>query len=41
MHLKGVERGKGEGVRVRWKASYKLGNVPQEEQGEIPSLGIA
>ncbi|KAK2628807.1 hypothetical protein QTJ16_001910 [Diplocarpon rosae] len=39
--LNGVEQGKGDSVKLRWKASYKLGAQAVHEQGEIPSLGIA
>jgi len=41
IHLHGVEQGKGDTVKLRWKASYKLGVQPVNEQGEITSLGIA
>lgn len=39
--LSGVEQGKGDTVRLRWKANYKVGNMPVCERGEIASLGIA
>ncbi|KAG4439209.1 hypothetical protein IFR05_005300 [Cadophora sp. M221] len=39
--LNGVEQGKGDSVKLRWKASYKVGVQPVNEQGEISSLGIA
>ena len=39
--LNGVDQGKGETVKLRWKASYKLGSQPVNEQGEISSLGIS
>ncbi|KAH6721533.1 VHS domain-containing protein [Leptodontidium sp. 2 PMI_412] len=39
--LNGVEQGKGDSVKLRWKASYKVGAQPVNEQGEISSLGIA
>jgi ADP-ribosylation factor-binding protein GGA len=41
IHLHGVEQGKGDSVKLRWKASYKVGVQQVHEQGEIPSLGIA
>ena len=28
-------------VKMRWKASYKVGGEPFNEQGEVPPLGIA
>lgn len=40
IHLNGVERGKGNTVKMRWKVSYKHGVNPMEEQGEIPALGV-
>ncbi|KAI0997581.1 putative ADP-ribosylation factor-binding protein [Podosphaera aphanis] len=39
--LAGVEQGKGDSVRIRWKTSYKIGAKPVSEQGEVSSLGIA
>ncbi len=41
--LSGVEYGKGNMVKMRWKVGYRLGNetVRKEEIGEIASLGIA
>ncbi|KAF2835967.1 VHS-domain-containing protein [Patellaria atrata CBS 101060] len=39
--LHGVERGKGTGVKMRWKASYTVGGERKEEQGEIPGLGVS
>ena len=39
--IHGVEPGKGHSVKVRWKASYWAGGGRREEQGEVPSLGIA
>ncbi|KAG9232142.1 VHS domain-containing protein [Amylocarpus encephaloides] len=41
IHLNGVEQGKGDSVKLRWKASYKIGEQQVNEQGEIPSLGIS
>jgi len=40
-YLQGVEQGKGDTVKLRWKASYKINGLPVNEQGEISSLGIA
>ncbi|KAF4637104.1 hypothetical protein G7Y89_g970 [Cudoniella acicularis] len=40
IYLNGVEQGKGDSVKLRWKASYKLGTQQVNEQGEIASLGI-
>ncbi|KAG9246006.1 VHS domain-containing protein [Calycina marina] len=39
--VNGVESGKGESVKLRWKASYLLGSQATNEQGEIASLGIS
>jgi len=41
IQLHGVEPGKGQSVKVRWKASYWLGGQNIEEQGEIGSLGVS
>lgn len=41
IYLNGVEQGKGDTVKLRWKASYKVGDRPVNEQGEIASLGVA
>jgi ADP-ribosylation factor-binding protein GGA len=41
IYLNGVEQGKGDAVKLRWKASYKVGAQLLNEQGEIASLGIA
>ncbi|KAM3081252.1 ARF-binding protein [Clarireedia jacksonii] len=41
IHLQGVESGKGDQVKMRWKCSYRLGVQPVGEQGEIASLGVA
>ena len=40
IHLNGVEQGKSSGVKMRWKASYKVASQTIEEQGEIPALGV-
>ncbi|RKF76105.1 putative ADP-ribosylation factor-binding protein C25H2.16c [Golovinomyces cichoracearum] len=39
--LMGVEPGKCDAVRLRWKVSYRLGAKPVSEQGEVTTLGIA
>lgn len=39
--LNGVEYGKGTAVKMRWKASYKVGPEQKNEMGEIPQLGVA
>jgi len=39
--LDGVPVGKGNVVKMRYKVSYELNGQPQEEQGNVPSLGIA
>lgn len=41
MLLVGVPVGSGELVKLRYKVSYKLGGEVREEQGRVPSLGIA
>ncbi|KAI9707651.1 MAG: hypothetical protein M1836_000612 [Candelina mexicana] len=41
IRLNGVERGKGNSVKMRWKASYKVGTEMKEENGELAALGIA
>ncbi|KAK6592452.1 VHS domain-containing protein [Botrytis cinerea] len=41
IYLQGVEHGKGDQVKMRWKCSYKLGAQNSNEQGEIASLGIS
>jgi hypothetical protein len=40
MLLDGVDSGKGNSVKIRFKVSYKLGSEAREEQGMVPSLGI-
>ncbi|KAL8946713.1 MAG: hypothetical protein Q9222_006927 [Ikaeria aurantiellina] len=40
IEVNGVPRGTGNGVKMRWKASYKLGGELKTEQGEVPPLGI-
>ncbi|RKF63897.1 ADP-ribosylation factor-binding protein GGA2 [Erysiphe neolycopersici] len=41
MCLMGADQGRGDAVRLRWKASYRAGVRPVSEQGEVQSLGIA
>jgi len=41
IYMNGVEQGKGDSVKLRWKAEYKVGEQPIKEQGEITSLGVA
>ncbi|KAL8876235.1 MAG: hypothetical protein Q9198_005535, partial [Flavoplaca austrocitrina] len=40
IEINGVPRGSGNSVKMRWKASYKLGGAMKMEQGEVGSLGI-
>ncbi|KAL8972857.1 MAG: hypothetical protein Q9197_002587 [Variospora fuerteventurae] len=40
IEINGVLRGMGNSVKMRWKASYKLGGEMKMEQGDVPSLGI-
>ncbi|KAI4276191.1 MAG: hypothetical protein LQ337_002658 [Flavoplaca oasis] len=40
IEINGVPRGSGNSVKMRWKASYKLGGEMKMEQGEVGSLGI-
>ncbi|EMC99640.1 hypothetical protein BAUCODRAFT_63239 [Baudoinia panamericana UAMH 10762] len=40
IRLQGVERGKGTGVKMRWRASYSLGGKAVNEQGELTGLGV-
>ena len=39
--LTGVPLGKGSTVKMRFKVSYQRDTQPHEEQGNVPSLGIA
>lgn len=41
MVLGGIDSGKGNSVKIRFKVSYKLGGEAREEQGMVPALGIA
>lgn len=38
--VQGVQRGTGQGVKLRWRASYTVGGQPKEEQGMVESLGV-
>ncbi|KAI4097708.1 MAG: hypothetical protein LQ339_006687 [Xanthoria mediterranea] len=40
IEVHGVPRGSGNSVKMRWKASYKVGGEMKMEQGEVASLGI-
>ncbi|KAL8901762.1 MAG: hypothetical protein Q9207_005034 [Kuettlingeria erythrocarpa] len=40
IEIRGVPRGSGSAVKMRWKASFKLGGEMKMEQGEVPPLGI-
>ncbi|KAL8921950.1 MAG: hypothetical protein Q9172_003764 [Xanthocarpia lactea] len=40
IEINGVPRGSGNTVKMRWKASYKIGGEMKMEQGEVASLGI-
>lgn len=39
--VNGVAKGQANAVKMRWKASYKVAGELRQEQGEVPSLGIA
>ncbi|GIZ47737.1 hypothetical protein CKM354_001082200 [Cercospora kikuchii] len=41
IRLQGAERGKGMGVKMRWRASYSVGGQQKNEQGEINGLGVS
>ncbi|KAJ5615922.1 hypothetical protein N7537_001036 [Penicillium hordei] len=41
MLIDGIDVGKGNSVKIRFKVSYKLGGETREEQGMVPPLGIA
>lgn len=41
IRVNNVQRGAGNTVKMRWKASYNLGGQPKNEMGEIPSLGVS
>lgn len=40
MLLEGIETGKGNSVKIRFKVSYRIGAEAKEEQGMVPPLGI-
>lgn len=40
MLIEGVEVGKGNQVKLRFKVSYKVGAEAREDQGMVPPLGI-
>ncbi|KAL4900519.1 hypothetical protein BDW74DRAFT_182607 [Aspergillus multicolor] len=41
MLLDGIDIGKGNSVKIRYRISYRLGSETKEEQGMVPALGIA
>jgi ADP-ribosylation factor-binding protein GGA len=41
MQLDGIDPGKGNSVKIRFKVSYQLGGESKEEQGMVPPLGIS
>ncbi|KAJ5774470.1 hypothetical protein N7457_009366 [Penicillium paradoxum] len=41
MLMDGIDIGKGNSVKIRFKVSYQLGGEAREEQGMVPPLGIA
>lgn len=41
MLVDGVETGKANSIKMRFKVSYRMGSERKEEQGMVPSLGIA
>jgi ADP-ribosylation factor-binding protein GGA len=41
MLIDGIDVGKGNSVKIRFKVFYKLGGEAREEQGMVPALGIA
>ncbi|KAJ5679039.1 hypothetical protein N7462_007283 [Penicillium macrosclerotiorum] len=41
MVLDGIDSGKGNSVKIRFKVAYKVGAEAREEQGMVPSLGIS
>ncbi|CAI7618218.1 unnamed protein product [Penicillium manginii] len=40
MVLDGVDSGKGNLVKIRFKVAYKVGGEAREEQGMVPALGV-
>jgi ADP-ribosylation factor-binding protein GGA len=41
MVVEGIEAGKGNSVKMRFKVSYRVGGEAREEQGMVPALGIS
>ncbi|KAL4921588.1 VHS domain-containing protein [Aspergillus aurantiobrunneus] len=41
MLIDGIDVGKGNAVKIRFRVSYRTGNDSKEEQGMVPALGIA
>jgi hypothetical protein len=41
IRVNNVQRGSGNSVKMRWKASYSLGGQQKNEMGEIASLGVS
>ncbi|KAA8622570.1 ADP-ribosylation factor-binding protein GGA1 [Pyrenophora tritici-repentis] len=41
IRVNNVQRGSGNSVKMRWKASYSVGGQQKNEMGEIPSLGVS
>ncbi|KAL4781905.1 VHS domain-containing protein [Aspergillus varians] len=41
MLIDGIDVGKGNSVKIRFRVSYQLGSERKEEQGMVPALGIA
>ncbi|GAT21658.1 VHS domain protein [Aspergillus luchuensis] len=41
MLISGVAGGKGNSIKMRYRVSYRVGSEHKEEQGMVPSLGIA
>jgi ADP-ribosylation factor-binding protein GGA len=41
IRVNNVQRGSGNSVKMRWKASYSIGGQQKNEMGEIPSLGVS
>lgn len=40
MLIDGIDVGKGNSVKIRFKVSYQLGSEAHEEHGMVPPLGI-
>lgn len=41
MLIDGVDVGKGNSVKIRFKVSYRIGGELKEDQGMVPPLGIS